>query len=307
LTRLYSWKWNKWVDKLDTMRIFVAVAEEEGFGRASRRLSLSPPAVTRAVVALERRLGAALLHRTTRKVRLTEAGSRFLADCRRILGELEAAEAAAAGEHAELRGQIGITASVVFGRMYVAPLLFDFLARHPRVMARTLFVDRIVDLIDEGLDIAVRIAHLPDSALHAVPVGTVRRVVCAAPAFLAAHGEPRAPADLARFSAIAFSIGGDAPEPWSFASGESVRPRSQLLANSNDVAIAGAVAGHGLARVLSYQIAPQLRAGELRLVLEAFEPTPVPVSLVTLEGRRAAPRMRRFLDFAVERLRAERF
>lgn len=289
------------------MQAFVAVADEQGFARAGRRLSLSPPAVTRAIGSLERRLGALLFHRTTRRVRLTEAGTRFLADCRRILAELEAAEAAAAGAHAELRGQIGITASVVFGRMHVAPLLFDFLSRHPRVTARTLFVDRIVDLIDEGLDIAVRIAHLPDSALHAVPVGTVRRVVCAAPAYLAAHGEPRAPADLARFSAIAFSIGGEAAEAWIFASGESVRPRSQLLANSNDVAIAGAVAGHGIARVLSYQIAPQLRAGELRLVLEEFEPPPVPVSLVTLEGWRAAPRVRRFLEFAVERLRAERF
>lgn len=289
------------------MQVFVAVADEGGFARAGRRLSLSPPAVTRAIGSLELRLGAPLFHRTTRRVRLTEAGTRFLADCRRILAELEAAEAAAAGEHAELRGQIGVTASVVFGRMHVAPLLFDFLARHPRVTARTLFVDRIVDLIDEGLDIAVRIAHLPDSALHAVPVGSVRRVVCASPAFLAAHGEPRAPAELARFSAIAFSIGGEATETWTFASGEFVRPHSQLLANSNDVAIAGAVAGHGLARVLSYQVAPQLRAGELRLVLEEFEPPPVPVSLVTLEGRRAAPRVRRFLDFAVERLRAERF
>jgi len=289
------------------MQAFVAVADEGGFARASRRLSLSPPAVTRAIGSLERRLGAPLFHRTTRRVRLTEAGTRFLADCRRILAELEAAEAAAAGEHAELRGQIGITASVLFGRMHVAPIVFDFLGQHPRVTARTLFVDRIVHLIDEALDIAVRIATLPDSVLHAIPVGTVRRVVCASPAFLAAHGEPRKPADLARLSAVAFSIGGEVPEPWGFASGESVRPRSQLLVNSNDVAIAGAVAGHGLARVLSYQIAPQLRAGELRLVLEDFEPEPVPVSLVTLEGRRAAPRVRRFLDFAAERLRAERF
>lgn len=289
------------------MQAFVAVADEGGFARAGRRLSLSPPAVTRAIGSLERRLGAPLFHRTTRRVRLTDAGTRFLAECRRILAELEAAEAAAAGEHGDLRGQIGVTAPVLFGRMHVAPILFEFLARHPRVSARTLFVDRIADLIDEGLDVAVRIAHLPDSALHAVQVGAVRRVVCASPALLAAHGEPRTPADLARFGAIAFSIGGEAPEPWGFTSGESVRPRSQLLVNSNDVAIAGAVAGHGLARVLSYQIAPQLRTGELRLVLEAFEPPPVPVSLVTLAGRRAAPRVRRFLEFAAERLRAERF
>lgn len=289
------------------MQAFVAVADEGGFARASRRLSLSPPAVTRAIGALERRLGAPLFHRTTRRVRLTDAGTRFLSDCRRILGELEAAESAATGEHAELRGQIGITAAALFGRMHVAPIVFDFLAQHPRVTARTLFVDRIADLIDEGLDVAVRIAQLPDSALHATPVGAVRRVVCASPGFLAARGEPRTPAELARFNAIAFSIAGDAPEAWTFAAGESVRPRSQLLVNSNDVAIAGALAGHGLARVLSYQIAPQLRAGALRLVLEEFEPPPVPVSLVSLGGRHAAPRVRRFLEFAVERLRAERF
>ena len=289
------------------MQAFVAVADEGGFARASRRLSLSPPAVTRAVATLEKRLGAPLFHRTTRQVRLTDAGTRFLADCRRILAELEAAEATAAGEHSELRGQISITAPVLFGRMHIAPILFDFLEAHPRVTARTLFVDRVTDLIDEGIDVAVRIAPLADSSLHAVPAGSVRRVVCGSPSFLAGHGEPRAPADLARYSAVAFSIGGESPEPWTFASGESVRPRSQLLVNSNDVAIAGAVAGHGLARVLSYQIAPQLASGALRLVLEAFEPPPVPVSLVTLEGRRAAPRVRRFLEFAAERLRAERF
>jgi DNA-binding transcriptional LysR family regulator len=294
------------MDRFEAMRAFLAVAEEGGFARASRRLALSPPAVTRAVSALEQRLGAPLFHRTTRVVRLTEAGARFMADCRRILAELEEAEASAAGAHAELRGPVGLTAPVMFGLMHVAPILLDFLARHPRVAARTLFVDRIADLIDEGLDAAVRIARLPDSGLHAVPVGSVRAVVCASPAYLEAHGVPRAPADLRAFRAIMFSSG-DAPEGWSFGNGETVRPPSQVLVNSNDVAIAGALAGHGLARVLSYQIAPQLRTGELRIVLEEFEPPPVPVSLVTLEGRRAAPRVRRFVDFAVERLRAERF
>lgn len=295
------------MDRFEAMRAFVAVAEEEGFARAGRRLSLSPPAVTRAVAALERRLGAPLLHRTTRVVRLTDAGMRFLADCRRILGELDEAEAAAAGAHGELRGQIALTAPVLFGRMHVAPLLFDFLGQHPRLTARAHFVDRITDLVDEGLDVAVRIAHLPDSALHAMAVGAVRRVVCGAPEYLARHGEPGSPAELQRFGAIAFSIGGEAPEPWTFASGDAVRPSSQLLVNSNDVAIDAAVAGHGLARVLSYQIAPQLRRGELRIVLAAYEPPPVPVNLVTLAGRRAATRVRRFVEFAAERLRAERF
>ncbi|WP_437645515.1 LysR family transcriptional regulator [Sorangium sp. So ce362] len=295
------------MDRLDTLRVFVAVAEEEGFAPAARRLSMSPPAVTRAISALEERIGTRLLHRTTRVVRLTEAGARFLADCKRILGELEEAEASAAGSHAALRGQIGVTAPVMFGRMFVAPVVFDFLARHPRVSARTLLVDRIVDMLDEGLDVAVRIAHLPDSSLTAIRVGSVRRVVCASPGYLAARGAPAAPADLAQRDTISFSPTG-APAEWSFASGarvEKVLPPSQLLVNTADVAIAAAVAGRGLARVLSYQIGPELRDGRLSIVLPAFEPPPVPIHVVHAEGRRAAARVRAFVDFLVERLRSE--
>lgn len=295
------------MDRLDTLRVFVAVAEEEGFAPAARRLAMSPPAVTRAISALEERIGTRLLHRTTRIVRLTEAGARFLADCKRILGELEEAEASAAGSHAELRGQIGVTAPVMFGRMFVAPVVFDFLARHPRVSARTLLVDRIVDMLDEGLDVAVRIAHLPDSSLTAIRVGSVRRVVCASPGYLAARGTPAAPADLAQLDTISFSQTGS-PEEWSFASGsrlEKVLPPSQLLVNTADVAIAAAVAGRGLARVLSYQIGPELCDGRLSIVLPAFEPPPVPIHVVHPEGRRAAARVRAFVDFLVERLRSE--
>ena len=286
------------------MRVFVAVAEGQGFAPAARRLGMSPPAVTRAVSALEDRIGTRLLHRTTRIVRLTEAGTRFLADCKRILGEIEEAEASAAGSHAEPRGHLAITAPVMFGRMYVAPIVLDFLSRYPRVTARTLFVDRVVDLIDEGLDIAVRIAHLPDSSLRAVPVGSVRRVVCASPDYLAARGAPRTPGDLAHLDAIVFSLSG-ALEEWTFASGERVSPPTQLIVNSNDVAIAAALAGRGLARVLSYQIAPELREGRLKIVLAQFEPPPIPIAIVHAEGRRAAAKVRAFVDFAVTRLRAD--
>jgi DNA-binding transcriptional LysR family regulator len=292
------------VDRLESMRVFVAVAEAQGFASAARRLGMSPPAVTRAVGALEERIGTRLLHRTTRVVRLTEAGSQFLADCRRILGELEDAEASAAGSHADPRGLLAVTAPVMFGRMFVAPLVLDFLARHPRVTARTLFLDRVADLIDEGLDVAVRIAHLPDSSLRAVRVGSVRRVVCASPDYLAARGTPRSPADLTQLDAIAFSLGAS-PEDWSFASGETVSPPARLTVNSNDVAIAAAVAGRGVTRVLSYQVAPELRAGRLEIVLADFEPPPIPISVVYAEGRRAAAKVRAFVDFAVERLRAE--
>jgi DNA-binding transcriptional LysR family regulator len=300
------------MDRLETMRVFVAVAEEEGFAAAARRLALSPPAVTRAVTALEERIGAPLLHRTTRIVRLTEAGTRFLADCKRILGEIEEAEAAAAGAHAEPRGLLTLTASALFGRMFVTPVLLDFLARHPHVSARTVFVDRIVDIVDEGIDVAVRISHLPDSSLSAVRVGSVRRVLCASPAYLAEHGVPGAPEDLAKLDAIAF--GPVAPHAeWTFSSGSSgssgaktitVSPPARLFVNAADVAIAAAVAGRGVTRVLSYMIEPDVRAGRLAIVLPEYEPPPVPIHVVHVEGRRASARVRAFVDFAAERLRA---
>ena len=178
------------------MRVFVAVAEAQGFAAAARRLALSPPAVTRAVSALEERIGARLLHRTTRLVRLTEAGQRFLADAKRILGEIDEAEASAAGAYAAPRGQIAVTAPVMFGRMHVAPIVLDFLERHPQVSVRLVLLDRIADLMEEGFDVAVRIAHLPDSSLTALKVGAVRRVVCASPEYLERHGTPQTPADL---------------------------------------------------------------------------------------------------------------
>jgi DNA-binding transcriptional LysR family regulator len=192
----------------------------------------------------------------------------------------------------------------MFGRMYVAPIVLDFIGRYPLVTARTLFVDRVVDLIDEGLDVAVRIAHLPDSSLRAIPVGSVRRVVCASPGYLAARGAPRTPADLARHDNIIFSLNAS-PEEWSFASGAKATAPTQLIVNSNDVAIAAAVAGRGLARVLSYQIAPELRDGRLEIVLAEFEPPPIPIAIVYAEGRRAAAKVRTFVDFAVTRLRAD--
>jgi DNA-binding transcriptional LysR family regulator len=296
------------VDSLTTMRVFIAVAEGEGFAAAARRLGMSPPAVTRAVSALEGRIGTRLLHRTTRSVRLSEAGIRYLADCKRILGEIEEAEASAAGSHAEPRGQIAVTAPIMFGRMHVAPILLDFLARYPQVTARTVLVDRVVDLMDEGLDVAVRIAHLPDSSLSAVRVGSVRRVVCASPDYLAVRGTPQSPADLAQLDAIMFAQAA-VPDEWSFSSttgAVTVRPPTQFIVNTADVAIAAAIAGRGLTRVLSYQIAPALQAGQLAIVLAEFEPSPLPIHIVHREGRRAAARVRAFVDFAVDRLRRDK-
>lgn len=296
------------MDRLDGMRVFVAVAEAGGFALAARALRLSPPAVTRAVAALEDRIGARLLHRTTRTVRLSEAGARFLADAKRLLAELDEAEATAAGAHTEPRGQVAVTAPMLFGRKHVAPVILDFLARYPEVSARTVFVDRVVDLMDEGMDVAVRIAVLPDSTLSAVRVGEVRRVVCASPEFLARHGRPRAPRDLEDFDCIGLQSA-TMPAPWMFPSRpdgatEAVRPPMRLLVNNADVAVAAAAAGRGITRVLSYQAAEAVRQGQLVILLADHEPPPVPVHLVHLEGRRAAARVRAFVDFATQRLRA---
>lgn len=296
------------MDRLEAMRVFVKVAEASSFNAAARRLGVSPAAATRAVAALEERLGARLLHRTTRAVRLSEAGAHYLADCRRILHEVEEAEAAASGAHTEPRGTLAITAPAMFGRRHVAPVAIDFLARHPEVTLRTLLVDRVVDLIDEGIDVAVRIAHLPDSSLNATRVGAVRRVVCGAPAYLAEHGMPERPVDLLRHRIITFAPG-VAPPGWTFHRGtrtETVNPPARLIVNTAEVAIAAAVAGQGLTRVLSYQAAPEIRAGRLRVVLDAFEPPPIPIHVVHREARVTSGRVRAFVDFAVARLRADR-
>lgn len=196
-----------------------------------------------------------------------------------------------------------------FGRRYVAPVVFEFLGAHPRTSVRTLFVDRVVDLVDEGLDVAVRISNLADSALTAVRVGTVRRMVCASPEYLRARGAPDRPRDVAVHDTIAFVSGPAEPE-WTFASGGKrvmAAPPARLLVNSVDVAVHAAVNGHGLVRLLSYQVEDEIKAGRLRVVLSAFEPAPIPVHVVHAGGRRPSAKVRRFVDLAVARLRAAGF
>jgi DNA-binding transcriptional LysR family regulator len=293
------------MDRIDAMRAFVAVAEEGGFAAAARRLALSGPAVTRAVAALETRVGARLFVRTTRVVRLTDAGGRFLVDAKRILAELDEAEATAAGAQAEPRGLLAVTAPSMFGRRHVSPHVLAFIEHYPAVTVRALFVDRIVDLVDEGFDVAVRIAHLPDSSLTAVRVGAVRSVVCASPAYLAAHGRPRTPADLADHRAVLFSPS-MAVSPWSFSAGPPVPPPpARIIAGAVDLAVTAAVAGHGLTRVLSYQARDEVADGRLEIVLAEHEPPPFPVHVVFPEGRGASARVRAFVDLAVAGLRAE--
>ncbi len=294
------------MDRFAELRTFVEVAEKGGFAPAARALGLSPPAATRAVSALEARLGVRLFVRTTRVVRLTEAGGRFLLDARRLLADLAEAEAAAAGIHAAPRGELAVTAPVLFGRRHVAPLIGAFLDLHPDVSARCLFVDRNINLLEEGADVAVRIGHLPDSSLVATAVGRVRAVVVGAPAYVAAHGEPAHPADLAAHRLIHPVGVRDAPD-WEFQDQGrplSVRTRPRLRVSTNDAALELALQGWGLTRLLSYQVAEEVAGGLLRPVLAAFEPDPLPVHLLHAEGARVSAKVRAFVDFAAARLRA---
>ena len=294
------------MDRLQAMSAFVTVVDCGGFASAARQLGLSPPVVTRAVAELEERLGLRLLTRTTRVVRVTEAGARFADDCRRILAEIDEAEVAASGTHAAARGTLVLTAPVLFGQQYVMPVLVDYLRRCPEVDAQCLFLDRIVHLDEEGVDVAVRIGHLPDSSLQAVRVGRVRQVLVAAPSYLQSHGIPSQPAALAQHTLVA--RGSTTPEvEWQFMQAgktHTQRLHARLRTSSNDSAIAAAVAGFGITRLLSYQVAEHLRAGQLQVVLEDSETPALPIHVVHREGRRATQKVRGFIDLAVDALRA---
>ncbi|CAO3457115.1 Transcriptional regulator, LysR family [Azospirillum argentinense] len=294
------------MDRLQAMRIFVKVAEAESFAEAARLLHLSAPAATRAVAALEELIGARLFVRTTRSVKVTEAGSRYLEDCRRILSDITEAEAAAGGVYATPTGTLAVTASALFGPIHVLPIVTEYLDRYPGMRARTFFIDRPVNIVEEGIDVAVRIGHLPDSGFTAIRVGTVRRVVCGAPAYFERHGVPQTPADL-RHHRIALSTGAWASPEWRFARDQRVTIDPVLQCNTNEAVIATAKAGWGLARVLHYQIGPALLAGELRIVLADHEEPPLPIHVLHPEGRHAPAKVRAFVDLAVTRLRENRF
>lgn len=293
------------MDHLDTLRTFTAVADAGGFAAAARRLGCSPPAVTRAIAALEHRLGVVLLLRSTRSVRLTDTGERFLLDCRRILADLDEAQAAATGVQTEARGLLAITASQMFGRLHVAPIALDFLREQPQLQLCTLFVDRLVHLLDEAIDVAVRIAHLPDSGLTALPVGQLRHLVVASPDYIARQGAPQHPAELAAHRAIGFSFDGLVPAPWRFRDGIVAQPQIGWIANTSEVGIAAAEAGQGLTRCLAYQAAEGLKAGRLRVLLADHELPPVPVHIVYPAGRSAPAKVRAFVEFAKTRLSQE--
>jgi DNA-binding transcriptional LysR family regulator len=293
------------VDRWQAMRIFVKVAETESFTESSRVLHISAAAVTRAVASLERTIGTRLFVRTTRSVKLTEGGARYFDDCRRILSDISEAEAAAAGSFAEPSGTLAVTAPALFGHLYVLPILTEYLDLHPAVNARTLFVDRTVNVVEEGIDVAVRIGNLPDSGLTAIKVGSVRRVICGAPSYLAKHGIPTTPNDLKSHRLVVSTSAWTSSE-WHFARDERVSVQPTLRSNTNEAAISTALSGWGLTRVLHYQVGRALLEGDLKVVLSDYEEPPLPIYVVFPEGRHAPAKVRAFTDIAVSRLRANR-
>ena len=294
------------MDRLHELEVFVAVADAGSFAKAGNRLRLSPPAVTRAISALEDRLGARVFNRTTRSLTITEVGLRFLESAKRVLNDLDTAEKEAIGETAVPHGHLTVTASVTFGRSALAPVVGDFLNQHPRISVSVLLLDRITNLVEEGIDLAVRIGPLPDSSLIAKRIGTVRRVLVASPAYLAQRGKPQTPADLRLHSMIAFT--GLMPNrEWRFLdgrSGNSVSFMPRLEINDAVSSIAAAETGDGITIALSYMVAEKINEGRLVTVLDEFTPPAVPVSLVYPQSRLISPKVRAFVDFATPRLRA---
>ena len=290
------------MDRLDAMTVFLAVVDGGSLSAAGRRLAMPLATVSRKLAELEAHLGARLLNRSTRRLELTEPGRSYEQACRRILDDVHGAELAAAGEYDAPRGELAITAPIVFGRLHVLPVVNDFLRANAEVDVRLALGDRIAHLLDEHVDVAVRIGTLPDSRLNALPLGTLRSVVCASPAYLKANGTPRMPAELARHRCITFEA--VFPGPWQFSNGATFAPtRPRLVVNTAEAAIDAAVAGVGVTRVLSYQADAALRAKQLRLLLHRFEPAPVPVNLVYDGQQRVTSKLRAFLDYAAPRLR----
>jgi len=295
------------VDRIDAMKVFVAALDEGSLAGAGRKLGRSPAAVSRAIAFLEAHVGAQLLHRTTRSIKLSEAGERYAVACRRVLTDLEEADIVAAGERSAPRGSLTLTATVVSGEVVLQPVLNAFMDEYPKVSARLLLLDRSVNLIDEGIDVALRIGQLPDSTLVAIKVGEVRLVVTAAPRYLAQHPRIEKPEDLTKHQFIAFTQRG--LDSWSFPPppGSPV-PRTiqftpRLVINTIRGAVASAVDGRGVTRVLSYHVAEHVREGALKVVLADHEYPPLPVHLLSPQGRLSVPKVRAFVDFATPRLR----
>lgn len=288
------------------MCVLLAVVDAGSFSAASRRLAMPLATVSRKVGELEAYLKTRLINRTTRQLSLTEAGHSYVAACRRVLEDIDEAERAATGEYASPKGDLVVTAPVVFGRLYVVPLISEFLSLYPDINIRLALADRVVHLMEEHVDAAIRIGVLPDSTLIATTVGAIRRVVCASPGYLARNGVPQHPNDLTSHQCITFD-GLSSARSWIFQSGQSqlsVPVHNRLIVNTADAAIAAAVSGLGLTNVLSYQVADAVRNGALELALETFESASWPVNLVHTGQAPLPLKLRAFLDFATPRLRS---
>ena len=290
------------MDRIDAMQAFVAVADLQGFAPAARKLELSPSGVTRLIAALEQRLGARLLQRTTRSVTLTDAGARYLERARRILTDVEEAESAAEGERTRPGGRLAISAPIGFGRIHVSPIVSAYLKRYPDVSADLRLSDRMINLVEEGVDLAVRIGHLPDSTLVARHVGEMRRIVVASKEYLQRRGEPKTPEAIASHDTIHFGAMTAEPD-WRFVvDGREMRISSapRLTSNSADAAIQHAEQSGGLTRVLAYQAAAAVKAGRLKIVLAAFEQPVLPIHIVYPTSRLLSAKVRTFIDLVTE-------
>ena len=287
------------MDRIDAMQAFVTVADLRGFAPAARKLGLSPSGVTRLIAALEERLGARLLQRTTRSVTLTDAGTRYLERARRILADVEEAEGAAEGEQTRPSGRLVVSAPVGFGRLHVSPIMSAYLKRYPEVSGELRLSDRMVNLVEDGVDLAVRIGHLPDSSLVARLVGEMPRIVVASHAYLKARGEPKTPEAIAAHDTIQF---GGTPE-WRFAKdGRELRVTTtpRLVTNSADAAIQHAEEGGGLAYVMAYQAADAIKGGRLKIVLAKFQRPALPIHIVYPTSRLLSAKVRTFVDLVIE-------
>lgn len=294
------------MDRLHLMTVFVAVAEAESFNGGARKLGMSPPAVTRAIAALEARLHVKLLNRTTRYVRVTEPGQRYLDDARRIIGEVNEADEATAGINAEPRGQLSVTAPVQLGKMFVTPAIVEYLQRYPDMEVSALLLDRTVNLLEEGLDIGIRIGELPDSSMKAIRVGQVRRVVCASPEYLANNPVPKAPQDLTGHAIVAATTVTPTVD-WKFRHDTvitTIRVKPRFSVCSIDAAIEAVTRGLGITQLMSYQVAPYIASGQLKSILTQYESEPLPIHVLHREGRYASAKVRTFIDLIVANLRA---
>lgn len=292
------------MDNLEAMRIFVSVATQGSFTEAARRMRLSPSAVTRSIFQIEEKLGLLLFNRTTRSVQLTQRGQIYLEDCKQILEDVEMAERRVRGENAEPRGVLRVIAPLLFGRLYVLPLVNRLLNEHPALSIHLELSDRNVHLVEEGVDVAVRVGELADSSLMAVKLGLATPVLVASPAYLQRRGAPASPAALSSHDIILFE-GIGATNEWSFgADGKTVRVEPRLIVNSADAAIIAAEAGVGIARTLSYQVWDAVRAGRLNIVLQKFVPRPLPVSVAYHARRMASANVAAFVKAAREYFKA---